>query len=229
MLSSVVSKMLVLSCCVLLGAGAGFAEEATTPQAAAQETAAMKAEVDGKMQALLNAPAGVFDIEYDNGQLVRLKIKGEAEVSTALRGARADRQARTKAELAAKAAFSKFLNEQVTVVESDAEGFIIKEKNGDESASYLDASQKTVAAMSSSFQRGLTVLLDHIDGEGVNRQAVIIFGWSKKSVAASSHAQEALEKSRLTEEGTAAVPAAPAGKAGMNSGTTTRTGNLNDF
>lgn len=226
MRSSVLSRMLALSCCILLGAGVVFAQEATTPEAAAQETAAMKVEVDGKIQTLLNAPAGVFDVEYDNGQLMRLKLKGEAEVSTALSGARADRQARQKAELLAKAAFSKFLNEQVTVVESNTDGFVIKEKNGTESADYLDASQKTVAAMSSSFQRGLTVLLDHIDGDGANRKAVIILGWSKKSVAASAHAQDTMEKSRVNK---GQSPAPAAGKAAPNAGTQTRTGDIENF
>jgi hypothetical protein len=202
-------------------------------EAEAQETAAMKAELDGKTQALLNAPPGVFDVEYEDGQLKRLKIKGEAEVSTALQGARADRQAREKADRAARAAFSNFLNQQVTVVESDTEGFVIQEKDGSESAEFLSASQKTMTSLSTSFLRGLIPVFDHVEGEGVNRQYIVVLGWSKKLVDASADAQSTMNQSRANESKAAAAPgAAPAGAGAAGAkpaGTQTRTGNLDDF
>jgi hypothetical protein len=190
----------------------------------------MKAQLDDKAQALLNAPPGVFDVEYEDGQLKRLKIKGEAEVPTSLQGARADRQARERAERNAKAAFSKFMNEQVTVVESDTEGFLIQEKDGKESAEYLNASQRTMVSLSESFQRGLIVLFDHVEGEGVNRKSVIVLGWSKKLVQMAADAQSTMTQSRESESKTpAAQPAKPAGAAQPNTNTQTRTGNLDNF
>ena len=202
------------------------AQEVPGGNVAAQETAVMKAQLDAKQQALLNSPPGVFDVEYEGGQLRRLKIKGEAEVPTSLKGARADRQAREKAERAAKAAFSKFLNEQVTVVESDTETFIIKEKDGTETAEYLNASAKTMTSLSNSFLRGLVVLFDHTEGEGPNRKSVIVLGWSKKLVDAAQNAQSTMEKSRQDQ------PQAPAPKpveVPANTGTTTRTGDVENF
>ncbi|MCL1916048.1 MAG: hypothetical protein FWG17_05010 [Desulfovibrionaceae bacterium] len=228
----VFSRMFTLLCVFLFCAGVGLAQ-AASPEEAAQEGAAMKAEVDAQVQALLNSPAGVFDIEYEDGQLMRLKIKGESEVATSLQGARGDRQAREKAERSAKASFSQFLNEQVTVVSSDTEGFLIQEKDGKESAEYLNASQRTMASLSNSFQRGLITLFDHVEGEGANRKAVVVLGWSKKLVDASAGAQSTMNQSRANESNAAAgQQAAPAaGGAGTqpNTQTQTRTGNLNKF
>ena len=77
---SVFSRIFTLLCVLLLYAEVNITQAASSAEAAAQESAAMKAEVDGKVQALLKAPPGVFDVEYENGQLMRLKIKGESEV-----------------------------------------------------------------------------------------------------------------------------------------------------
>jgi hypothetical protein len=204
--------------------------QAVSGEAMAQESAAMQADLDSKVQAMLNSPPGVFDLEYADGQLMRLKIKGEAEVSTALQGARADRQAREKAERSAKAAFSKFMNEEVTVVESDTEGFVIKGKDGQESAEYLNASQRTMTSLSNSFLRGMVVLFDHVEGEGANRKSVIVLGWSKKLVDAAAGAQSTLNQSRANDNKPAAQQAAPAGTAVKpNTQTQTRTGNMDDF
>ena len=224
----VVSRIFALLCTLLLCVGVNFAQ-AVSAEEAAQETAAMKAEMDGQIQALLNAPPGVFDVEYEDGQLVRLKIKGESEVSTALQGVRADRQARDSANRDARAAFSRFLNDQVTVVETGSEGFVIQQKDGKESAEFLNASQRTVASLSSSFLRGLIPLIDHVEGEGVNRKAVVVLGWSKKLVEASADAQTTMNQSRANESGTQATQPAPAAGGGAPTGTQTRSGNLRGF
>ena len=148
---------------------------------AGTETAEMKTEIDERTREILDMPAGVFDLEYDdNGNLVRLKVKGEADVSTSLRGSRGDRQAREKAQREAKASFSKFLNEQVVTMEGDSENYIIREKDGTESAEYLNMSSKLTAIFSESCLRGMVVLLDHIEGEGDRRTATVVMGWSQK-------------------------------------------------
>ena len=224
-------RMFTLLCILLFCAGVNFVHAASSAEIAAQETAAMKTEVNAQIQALLNAPPGVFDVEFEEGQLVRLKIKGESEVSTALQGVRADRQARDNANRDARAAFSRFLNDSVTVVETGTEGFVIQEKDGKETAEFLSASQRTVASLSSSFLRGLIPLVDHVEGEGVNRKAVVILGWSKRLVEASADAQTTMNQSRANE-GTpqqAAPAAAPAAGGGAPTGTQTRSGNLQGF
>ncbi|WP_027187758.1 hypothetical protein [Desulfovibrio cuneatus] len=208
--------------------GAGFAKAEEVPATVAEETAGMKQNVNSRMQELLNAPAGVFDVEFQEGQLRRLKIKGEAEVSTALKGARGDRMAREKAQRAAKVSFTQFLNENVLVVESGSEGVMLKEKDGTETAEVLQVSQTTFASHSSSFLRGLVVLLDHVEGEGANRKAVVVMGWSTKMMQAAQGAQGAMDTSR--QEQGASKPAAPQpAPATPNTGTKTRMGNVENF
>lgn len=206
-----------------------FAAPAFAQPAADSEADLMKAQLTEKQQALIDAPTGVFDMEYDDGgALTRFKIKGEAEVPATLKGVRADRQARERAERNAKAAFSKFLNENVVVVESDSETFIIKEKDGTESAEYLSASAKSVNTMSNSFQRGLVTLLDHVQGTGVDRKALVVLGWSKKLTTASMQAQEAMKPQSATPSQSGKDAAReengpPAGK------TQTRSGDIDNF
>ena len=221
----VFSRLFTLLCVLLLCAGMNSAQ-AISGELAALEAEAQKEALDAKVQAILNHPPGVFDVEYADGQLVRLKIKGESEVSSGL-GARGDRVAREKAERFAKAAFSKFLNEEVTVVESATEGFIIQGKDGTESAEFLEASQSTMVSLSNSFLRGLTVLIDHVEGAGANRRYVVVLGWSKKLVDAAAGAQNTLKDSRASGQGApAAKPAAPADSSVSPQDTRTRVGDL---
>ncbi len=173
------------------------------------ETAAMKAQLEGQRQALLDAPDGVFGVEYKDGVLSRLKLKATMEVSTSLRGARADRMARENAMRKARAAFSTFLNSNVVFVESGNEGVQITEKDKVESAQYTEASASSINVASQSFQRGLIPIFQECDGEGVERQCIAVLGWSQKLVKASETAQSAM-KPTPTEEAPAAKPAAPA-------------------
>lgn len=184
----------------------------------AQEAQAMKTDLESKLEEMKKAPVGVFAPEYENGQLVRLKLKGEAEVPATMRGTRGDRMARERAELNAKAAFSQFLEQNVVVAESDTEGFIIKEKDGKESAEYLNTSAKTINTLSASLQRGIIVLYDAVEGEGDNRMATAVLGWSKKLVQAAGTAQETMINPSGKKDETVGIgvevdadPAAPRG------------------
>lgn len=210
-----------------------FAVPCFAESTAESEAGTMKTQSDAGQQALLDAPAGVFNVEYDeSGSLARLKIKGETEVSATLKGVRADKQARERAERNAKAAFSKFLNENVVVVESDSEIFIIREKDGSESAEYLSASARSVNSLSHSFQRGLITLMDHVSGTGAERKAVVVLGWSKKLTLASMQAEGAMKAKPVSQpqNGQKAAPDADTQPDGKESGKTqTRSGNLNDF
>lgn len=170
---------------------------------AAQEAQAMKQEPSGQAEALQKAPVGVFDLVYDEqGQLLRLKIKEVAPVSTALPGIQGERQAQKRASLAARAAFSKFLSEQVTVQESDSEQFVIRAKDGKESAEVLTQTSRMITSMSDSFMRGLIPLYERVEGEGNERVFTVVLGWSKKLVMASAQAEQTMKDSRNPEGNT---------------------------
>lgn len=219
--------------CVLgiLAMGASNARAANDDGLAdmATESAMMKKAIDGKIQALLDAPSGVFDIEYDACcGIIRLKIKGEAEVSTALSGARADRQAREKAGRDARAAFTKFLNEDITIVETEAEGFMISEKDGTESAEFQNVSAKLIAIHSTALLRGLIPLMDQVEGEGANRKAVVVLGWSRKLSNAALGAKETMARTGTDSAVGTVIRAEPVSPSG-NTNTVTRVGELDNF
>ena len=182
---------------------------------------------DDPVKEMLAAPAGVFDPEYDDdGILTRLKIKGEREVTTALRAARGDRLAREGADRNAKAAFVKFLKEEVSVRENEREEVIIVEKDGEEQAGYKNISERVIETRAQGLLRGLIVLLDHVEGEGANRKVVIVFGWSKKLADAARTAQSEMAR----ETNPAVRPDSGNTGRGMGTGTNTRRArNLEDY
>jgi len=152
---------------------------------------------DDPLKEMLAAPAGVFDPEFDEDDiLIRLKIKGEKEVTRTLAAARADRTARQSAEREAKAAFVKFLKEEVSVKENEKEEIIIIEKDGEEQAGYKNITTREIETKAQGLLRGLIVLVDHFEGEGANRKAVVIYGWSKKLADAARTAQAEMARER---------------------------------
>lgn len=177
---------------------------------------------------LLKAPAGAFAPEYDKkGVLLRLKIKGEDAVSTSLRGPRAERLARERAERLAKADFVKFLKEKVSVQENDREETVIVEKDGEEQAGYKSVSTKTIEIRADGLLRGLIVLVDHFEGEGRDRKAVVVYGWSKKLADAARTAQSEMAREPNPVVGPAS---GDKGRSSGSSGTKTRAAdNLVDF
>ncbi|MDR2891712.1 MAG: hypothetical protein LBV80_01305 [Deltaproteobacteria bacterium] len=185
----------VFSLCVLClsVAGTAFAAE---PSVTEQETQEMKAQLDGRIQAMLDAPDGTpFDLEYtEDGTLSRLKIKGSMEVPTSMSGARADRMAMESAVRKARAGFSTFLNSEVIFVESGNEMINIVAKDGAETSEYTQASASSINVASQSFQRGLITILQHFEGEGDRRTCTVILGWSQKLVNASMQAQGAMKR-----------------------------------
>ena len=206
---------------------------AVTGQAAAnpnqEETAALKAQLDGRVQELLTAVDGVFDVEYSDGFISRIKIKYTVEVSTSVQGARADRLATENANRRARAAFSSFLNSDVVFVESGNEVVMITTKDSTETSDITEASASSINTASQSFQRGLIPLLQHCEGEGNMRTCTVVLGWSQKLVKASMQAQGAMK--RDPEPATTDAPApkkAPQQQPGGNTQTKTRKGDA-DF
>jgi len=163
----------------------------------AAEKKALTPENAEALRKMLNAPAGVFDPEYDDdGVLLRLKIKGEAAVSRGLSAARAEIAARQSAERNAKAAFVKFLKEEVSVQENEREELIIVEKDGEEQAGYKNVSTRVIDTRANGLLRGLIVLDERYTGEGGARKATVIFGWSKKLADAARTAQAEMARDR---------------------------------
>lgn len=200
---------------------------------AAVETANMKASLLDKTQALLNAPTGVFDVENANGAIVRLKIKGEADVPTSMRGTRGDRYAREKANRDARAALTRFLGERVVFSEDAVEGVTITERDGQESSDVLETSTRIFNSHSSAILNGLISLLDNIEGEGDRRTCIIVLGWSKKLSDAAGQAKVdmAVNAAPVIVSDKVAAPAlvpTPVKQSG-NAGSVTRVGNLDDF
>ena len=228
--------MLKKSIALILVAAFAFTSAARAEESAAEvsvqastdvavESAEMKEEIADRTDELLDMPVGLFDLEYDDeGNLVRLKIKGEAEVSTTLRGSRGDRQAREKATRDAKAAFSKFLNEQVVVMETEGEGFSMREKNGTESAEFLSESAKLTAVFSESCLQGIVVLLDHVEGEGDQRMCTVVLGWSQKLTDAAKSVNKAVHsRGKSANMRVDVTPGTP------NTKTITRSAKIGDF
>ncbi|GHT06061.1 hypothetical protein FACS1894139_11070 [Planctomycetales bacterium] len=198
-------------------------------QAEEPEVTAMKTEVNDQLAEILDAPAGVFDAKFDgDGKLLRLKIKGEAEVPTSMSAAKADRYAREKAARDAKAAFTKWLGENVVFSETTEEGITVQEKNGAESSEALETSTKLYSSNSAAFLNGAKTLLDQVSGEGDRRTAIVVLGWSPKLAAAARTAKSEMGKPVTADDN--AIPANGAKKSKGNTGNTTRAvKDLDDF
>ena len=123
----------VLCASVLLAAdnppAAPAAAKATPPSGdeVKAEAKQMKDEAskDDKVAEFKKSPAGVFDVEYKDGVLLRLKVKGESSVSSALKGVTAVQISRDEAIREAKGKFLQWLNERAVRKESSSEQVII--------------------------------------------------------------------------------------------------------
>ena len=221
----------ILQVCAVLCLCVSMYSYAKCEDMTATESVAIQQPLDAKAAALLSSPAGVFDVEIVDGQIVRLKIKGEADVPTSMRGSRGDRYAREKANRDARAAFTKYLGENVIFSESEAEGITIQEKDGQESSEVVNASAKLYSSNSAAMLKGLVVLLDHIEGEGDGRTCTVVLGWSRKLSDAANTARADMARFQPEKEepsNPVAAPAATNQPAG-NTETVTRVGNLDDF
>ena len=172
-------------------------EPAERPLTMAEITAAernvLTPEDAAGLSELLRMPPGVFDPEYDDdGILIRLRIKGEAAVPRALGAARAEIQARQSAERSARAAFVRFLREEVSVKENEREEIIIVEKDGVEQAGFNQVSTRVFESRANGLLRGLIVLEVGFTGEGADRRAVVVYGWSKRLADAARSAERAM-------------------------------------
>jgi len=149
-----------------------------------------------------SVPVGVFDIEYDQGHVVRLKIKGEAEVSSAVSPAKANRLARDKAMRDAKSHFSRWLREEVPVVEMAEEIVVVAEVNGESTANVIDMSSTRYQSVSQSILRGITVLYEEGDGE----RYTMVLGWSHKLTNATEDVSNQIETPGTIQDGENTTP-----------------------
>ena len=188
---------------------------------------------DDRVARMLQAPSGVFDIESENGRLLRLKVKADADVPTSMRASQADRYARQKANREARAALTKYLKDQVVFSESSNGGVTLEIKNSQESSETLEVSARLFNSTASAVLNGLTTLVDSIEGEGDGRTCVVVLGWSQKSSSLAGQAKATMEAnanpppstSRNAGSGSITSSQTPKG----NTDTVTRVGNLDDF
>lgn len=219
LVQGVVAVVFIISFSILRG-GAEEGAEAVPAQSEREMT-----------KRVLNAPSGVFDIETVDGRITRLKVKGEAEAPTSMKGNRADRYAREKAIREAKAAFAKFLGENIIFIELAGEGVFIREKDGKENSQVVDASARLYASHSSAMLKGLIVIVDRLAGRDDQRSCTVVMGWSEKLVNAADDARAEMIGGPAKEDERAAVKdedrsaRTPLG----NVDTVTRVGNLVDF
>ena len=196
-------SLVTVACAGLMSVGV-LADEATQeerPLTRAQIEATEKEELTPEnaaaLQRMINAPAGVFDPEFDDdGILIRLKIKGEAPVSRGFTAARAEINARQSAERNARIAFLRFLREEVSFQENERQETIIVEKDGEEQAGFKQVETRVFEARANGLLRGLILLDERYTGEGANRRATVTFGWSKKLADAARTAQADMARDR---------------------------------
>lgn len=186
-------------------------------------------ELDVRATELLERPAGIFDVESENGQIVRLKIKAEADVPTSMRASRADRYAREKASRDARAEFTRYLAERTVFSDFGAEGVMIQEKSGQETSEIIETSARLFSSNSTALLNGLVTLLDHIEGEGGSRVCTVVLGWSKKSSNAASQAKSIMQANANPSSPNSPENNSVVDKQKGNTSTRTRIGNIDDF
>ena len=199
-----------------------------------QETIEMKKSLDSKAQELISRPLGAFDQEYSNeGNLIRIKIKGEAEVPTSMRASAADRYARDKAHREARAAFVKYLEDNILISESSVNEGELNLVNKTDTSRSTEVTLKTYNSYSGAILKGLVTLMDHIEGEGENRVCTVVLGWSQKSFNAANRLKSDMAKKPEAPAKTASTPtpatSQPTNNTKGKSETVTRVGNLDDF
>jgi len=204
-----VSLVLVaLACLLSVGTRADEPAKEGAPLAPAgieaAEKKALTPENAEALQKIIDAPAGVFDPEYnEDGVLLRLKIKGVSEVTRGLGAARAERIARQNAERNARATFVRFLREEVSVQENEREEVILVEKDGEEQAGFKQVSTRVIETRANGLLRGLILLDERYTGEGAARTVTVVYGWSKKlaDAARTAQAEMARERNPITQPG----------------------------
>ena len=215
--------------------GIAYSEDST--DAIAQETQEMKQSLDSKVQELIARPEGAFDQKYsEEGYLLQVKIKGGADVPTSMRASAADRYAREKAHRQARAAFVKYLEDNVLISESSAGGIELVTVNKDEASESVEGTLKTYNSYSNAILKGLVTLMDHIEGEGETRVCTVVLGWSKKSFDAANRLKTDMAKKPDTPAKAPTVtstsskpPVDPKNDSKGNTETVTRVSNLDDF
>ena len=146
---------------------------------------------------LVDAGNGVYKVELDDKGRVRSAIVvGQSRISTALGAEKGKEVARQRAELAAKGAFAKWLNEKVSVHQkSEDETILFLEGNQGNDANAVKESGKAVEkttssieSMATSMMRGFKVV--HVEVKAEDKSYTLIYRWEAKTVAAAGKVGE---------------------------------------
>lgn len=151
---------------------------------------------------LVDAGNGVYKVVLDDkGRVESTIIVGQSRISTALGAEKGKEVARQRAELAAKGAFAKWLNEKVSVHQkSEDETILFLEGNQGNDADALRESGKAVEktsskieSMASSMMRGFKIV--HVEVKAEDKSYTLIYRWEAKTAAAAGKVGEKATKS----------------------------------
>jgi hypothetical protein len=140
---------------------------------------------------------GVTNEEFnDKGELISCLICGKAEISTVLGKTRGVQRARDMAEIRAKAAFQKYLQEKVSVENNASEDEVIIKKGSEESGkdslkeegTLVQKNSNKFKVMAEGLSRGLKVV--YFDQNGEDKEYSVVLRYTKRSA-------DAAEKTRV--------------------------------
>ena len=141
---------------------------------------------------LVEAGIGVYKVELDDKGRVRSAIVvGQSRISTALGTEKGKEVARQRAELAAKGAFAKWLNEKVSVHQKSEDETILflegnQGKDGDavkESGKAVEKTTSKIESLATSMMRGFKVV--HVEVRAADKSYTLVYRWDARSVAAT--------------------------------------------
>lgn len=154
----------------------------------AADPAAPKPSADADLYAkLAEAGNGVYKVDTDkDGRITSCIVVGQSRISTTLGVAKGKEVARTRAELEAKGAFAKWLNEKVDVHQkSESETILFVEGAEGNNLEALKESGKSVEktatkieSVASGLVRGFKLV--HVEVKGDDKTYSIVYRWDAK-------------------------------------------------
>ena len=168
--------------------------------------------VAAAFQKIVKLGPGVHFVKTnEEGEIVSLVVVGSKTITTVFGAPRGQQIARRGAGLAAKAEFSKFLKEKVTVVESDATETIVMSvgKEGPDREK-LEVTGKEISTSSAKYTlfsegilRGMTVL--HVNVDSDLKVTTVVLGWDAETTEKTKKIKKLLDSDLPAEEKKAAA------------------------
>ncbi len=146
---------------------------------------------------LMDAGNGVYKVVLDEkGRVESAIVVGQSRISTALGVEKGKEVARQRAELAAKGAFAKWLNEKVSVHQKNEDETILflegnEGNNADalkESGKAVEKTSSKIESMAASMMRGFKIVRVEVKAE--DKSYTLIYRWEAKTAAAAARVGE---------------------------------------